>query len=190
MLLNCGVGEDSWESLGLQGDPTSQILNSTLNTHWKNWCWNWNSNILATWCKDLLIRKDPDAGKDWRQEEKWTTEDEMVRWHHWLHGHEFEQTLGDGEGQGRWRTRCVAVHGVTKSQTQLSYWATQWNEPWFEAERLPKATLSMWCSGLSTSSLIPIPWLPPCSLWPGHTRHPRPRADPKSCSISPDSVWA
>ena len=50
--------------------------------------------------KSWLIRKDPDAGKDWRQEEKGTTEDEMVGWHHQLNGHEFELTLGDGEGQG------------------------------------------------------------------------------------------
>ena len=50
--------------------------------------------------KSQLIRKDPDAGKDWRQEEKETTEDEMVGWHHWLNGHEFEQALGVGEGQG------------------------------------------------------------------------------------------
>ena len=46
------------------------------------------------------ISKDPDAGKDWRQEEKGTTEDEMVGWHHWLTGHEFDQAPGDGEGQG------------------------------------------------------------------------------------------
>jgi len=44
--------------------------------------------------------KDPDAGKDWGQEEKEVTEDEMVGWHHWFNGHEFEQTLGDSEGQG------------------------------------------------------------------------------------------
>ena len=47
-----------------------------------------------------LIWKDPDAGKDWGQEEKGTTEDEMVGWHHWLDGHEFEQALGVGDGQG------------------------------------------------------------------------------------------
>ena len=47
-----------------------------------------------------LIRKDPDAGKDRRQEEKGTTEDEMAGWHHRLNGHEFEKALGDGEGQG------------------------------------------------------------------------------------------
>ena len=42
--------------------------------------------------------KEPDAGTDWWQEEKGATEDEMFQWHHWLNGHEFEQTLGDGEG--------------------------------------------------------------------------------------------
>ena len=49
--------------------------------------------------KSWLIRKDPDVGKDWRQEEKGSTEDEMVGWHHWLYGHEFEQAPGDGDGQ-------------------------------------------------------------------------------------------
>ena len=47
-----------------------------------------------------LSGKDPDAGKDWGQEEKQATEDEMVGWHHRLNGYEFEQTLGDSEGQG------------------------------------------------------------------------------------------
>ena len=50
--------------------------------------------------KSQLIGKDPDAGKDWGQEEKGMTEDEMVGWHHWLNGQEFEQTQGDSEGQG------------------------------------------------------------------------------------------
>ena len=50
--------------------------------------------------KSQLIGKDLDPGKDWRQVEKWMTEDEMVGWYQWLNGREFEQTLGDGEGQG------------------------------------------------------------------------------------------
>ena len=50
--------------------------------------------------KNWLIGKDPDAVKDWRQEEKVMTEDEMVGWHHWLNGHEFEQALGVGDGKG------------------------------------------------------------------------------------------
>ena len=49
--------------------------------------------------KSRLTGKDPDAGKDWRQEEKGMTEDEMVGWHHWFNGHESEQTPGDSEGQ-------------------------------------------------------------------------------------------
>ena len=50
--------------------------------------------------KSQHIGKDPDAGKGWRQEEKGVTEDKMVGWHHQLNGYEFEQTLGDSEGQG------------------------------------------------------------------------------------------
>ena len=50
--------------------------------------------------KSWLIRKDPDAGRDWGQEEKGTTEDEMAGWHHWLDGHEFGWTPGIGDGQG------------------------------------------------------------------------------------------
>ena len=54
--------------------------------------------LLPPDAKSLLIGKDSDAGKDWRQEKKWTTEVELVGWHHWLNGHEFEQALGDCEG--------------------------------------------------------------------------------------------
>ena len=76
--------------------------------------------------KNWLLGKNPDAGKDRRQEEKGMTEDEMVGWHHWLNGHEFEKTLGDGEGREAW---CAAVHGVTKIQTWLSDWTTtMWKE--------------------------------------------------------------
>ena len=58
MLLNCGIGEDSWESLGLQGDPASpSYRKSVLNIRWKDWCWSWNSNTLATWCEKLTHLK-------------------------------------------------------------------------------------------------------------------------------------
>ena len=60
MLLNCGVGEDSWESLGLKGDPTSPFWRkSTLNIHWKDWGLRWISNTLATWCEELTHLKWP-----------------------------------------------------------------------------------------------------------------------------------
>ena len=73
--------------------------------------------------KSRLIGKDPDAGKDRRQEEKRVTEDEVVGWHHWFNGHEFEQALGDGEGQ-----ESLEFMGW-KSQTQVSDWKTNfsWN---------------------------------------------------------------
>ena len=65
--------------------------------------------------------KDPDAGKDWRQEEKGTTEDEMAGWHYRLKGHEFEQTPGDGEGHSS--LVCCSPE-IAKSQTRLSNWTT------------------------------------------------------------------
>ena len=69
--------------------------------------------------KSWLTGKDPDAEKDSRQEEKGMTEDEMVGWHHRLNGHEFEQALGVGNGQGG--LACCS-HGIAKSRTQLSHW--------------------------------------------------------------------
>ena len=90
MLLTCGVREDYWESLGLQGDPVSPKGN-------QSWIFIGRTDaeaktpvLLPLDAKNWLIGKDPDAGKDWRQEEKGKTEDEMVGCHHWLNGHEFE----------------------------------------------------------------------------------------------------
>jgi len=97
MLLNCGVGEDSWESLGLQGDPKGN----------QSWIFIGRTDAEAEspilWAPDAknqLIGKDPDARKDWSQEEKGMTQDEMAGWHHRCDGHEFEWTPGDGDGQG------------------------------------------------------------------------------------------
>ena len=101
MLLNCGVGEDSWESLGLQGDPISPSWwKLVLSIHWKDWCCSWNSSLLPPDEKNGLIWTDLDAGRDWGQEEKGMTEDEMVRWYQWFNGHEFESTLGFDNGHG------------------------------------------------------------------------------------------
>ena len=101
MLLKCGVGEDSWESLGCKEiKPVHPKGN-------QSWVYIGRTDAVAEapilWPPDVksqLIRKDPDAGKDWRQKEKGLTEDEMVGWHHRLDEHEFEEAPGNGEGQG------------------------------------------------------------------------------------------
>ena len=80
------------------------------------------------WSADSL-NKDPHVGKDWKQEEKETTEDEMVGWHHRLNGREFEQTLGDSEGQGS--LACCSPRGCQESDT------TEWLN-WTE--------LRVWCT--------------------------------------------
>ena len=65
--------------------------------------------------KSWLFGKDPDAGKEWGQEEKGMTEDEMVEWHHWLSGHEFQWTPGVGDGQGS--PACFGSWGHKESDT-------------------------------------------------------------------------
>ena len=72
--------------------------------------------------KNWLIGKDPDAGKDWRQEEKGTTEDEMVGWHHQLNGHESERALEVGDGQGS--LACCSPWGHKESDlTEKMNWS-------------------------------------------------------------------
>ena len=140
MLLNCGVGEDSWESLGLQGHPTSPFWRRwALGILWKDWlvsylvqslsrvrlCDPMKAETPILWpphVKSWLIGKDSDAGRDWRQEEKGTTEDEMAGWHHWRDGLESEWIPGVGDRQEAWR---AVIHGVAKSQTWLSNWTEQ-----------------------------------------------------------------
>ena len=97
MFLTCGVGEDSWESLGLQGNQTSSKGN-------QSWIFIGRTDSEAEapilWPRDTKnwpIRKNPDPGKDWSQEEKGTTEDKMAGWHYWLDGDEFEWTPEVGD---------------------------------------------------------------------------------------------
>ena len=74
--------------------------------------------VLILWppyAKSHLTGKDTNAGKDWKQKKKKETENEMVGWHQWLNGHEFEQTLGDGEGQGS--LVCCSPWGHKESDT-------------------------------------------------------------------------
>ena len=98
MLLNCGAVESLLDNkevkpVNLKGNHRWIFIGKT----------DAEAEAPIFWPPDLksqLIGKDPDAGKNWSQEEKGLTEDEMVGWHHWLSGHEVGQTLGDSEGQG------------------------------------------------------------------------------------------
>ena len=83
--------------------------------------------------KSWLIRKDPDTGKDWRQEEKGMIKDEMVGWHHWLNGHEFEQVLGVRDGQGS--LVCCSPWGLQRVRHNWVY--EQWQQKGLIAKYSP-----------------------------------------------------
>ena len=120
MLLSCGVGEDSWESLGLK---EIMPLNPKGNQSWiviERTEAKAEAPIL--WPPDVknwLTGKDPDAGEDWRQEEKRMTEDEMVGSHHQLDDMSLSKLWELVMDRKAW---CVAVHRITNSQTQLRDW--------------------------------------------------------------------
>ena len=116
MLLNCGVGEDSWEFLNCKeiqpvhpkGDQTWVFIGRT----------DAEAETPILWPpheKSWLTGKDSDVGRDWGQEEKGTTEDEMAGWYHQLDGHEFEWTPGAGDRQGG--LACCDSWGHKKSDT-------------------------------------------------------------------------
>ena len=152
MLLNCGVGEDSWESLGLQGDPTSPF--------WRRLTWGFfgrndvKAETPVLWpphVKSWLIGKDCDAGRDWGQEKKGTTEDEMAGWHHGLDGHEPEWTLGVGDGEGG--LACCDSWGPKESDTseQLNWTELKVYRTGSESQLCDLLSMWLWASHPSVS---------------------------------------
>ena len=129
MLFIYGVGEDSWESLGLQGDPTNPKGN-------QSWIFigrtEAEAEALVLWPPDpksQLPGKDSDSWEDWRQDDKGMTNDEMVGWHHQFKGHEYEQALGVGDRQGS--LACCSPWGHKESDK------TEWLN-WTELKHLKK----------------------------------------------------
>ena len=130
MLLNCGVGEDSWESLGLQGDPTSPSLRRPV-LNWKDWCWSWSSSTLATWYEELTHWKRPWCWKRLKAE----GEGNNRKWYGWMASQTWWTLVWARSGElvmdrEAWH---AAVHGVTKSQTWLSDWTELNYEVWMGA---------------------------------------------------------
>ena len=121
MILNCGVGEDSWESLGLQGDPASPSKRrSVLGVHWKDWCWSWNSNTLVTWCEELTHLK-----RLWCWERlKPVGEGDDRGWDGWMASPTQQTWVWVSSRTCCWTGRpgVPQPYGVTKSQTQMRDW--------------------------------------------------------------------
>jgi len=114
MPSNGGAGEDS--RVPWTAGRSNQSILKEINPEYSLEGQMLKLKLQYLWppnAKNWLIGKDPDAGKDWRQEEKGMTEDEMVGWHHRLNRHEFDQTQGNSEGQGR--LACCSPWGCKES---------------------------------------------------------------------------
>ena len=123
ILLNRGVGEDSWESLELQEDPTSpSSRKSVLNLHWKDWCWSWNSNTLATWCKELTHWKRP----WWWERLKVGGEGGDREWNDWM-ASPTRWTWVWVNSRSWWCTGRPGMLRFMGLQRAGHNWATEWN---------------------------------------------------------------
>jgi len=128
MLLNCGVGEDSWESFGQQGDQTSESQReSVMNLHWKDWCWSWNSNTLANCCEELTHWKRP-----------WC-------WERLKAGGE-----GDGRGQDGWMTSLSQWTWVWASSR--GWWRT--GKSWVLSSRGSQRVGRDWTTKLNWTEIV------------------------------------
>ena len=124
MLLNCGVREDSWESLGLQGAQISPSQRkSVLHIHWKDWCWSLNSNTLATWCKDLTHLKRP-----WCWERlKAGGEADDRGWDGWMASPSWWTWVWVNSGSWWWTGKPGVLQSMG-SQRVVPDWATELNK--------------------------------------------------------------
>ena len=119
-IFGLGAGEDSWESLGEQGGQTSKSeKKSTLNIHWKEWCWSWSSNTLATWCEKPTHWKRRWYWERLKANGEGGAEDEMVTCTTDSVDTNLSKFRGIMKDREDWH---AAVHGVAKSRMWLSDW--------------------------------------------------------------------
>ena len=139
MLLNCGVRENSWEFLKLQGDQTSQpSRKSVLNIHWKDWCWSWNCNILATSCEELAHWK-----RSWCWERlKAGRERDNRGWDGWM-ALSIQWTWVWVNSRSWWWTGRPGVLHSRQSQRVGQDWVTEWN--WTECITEVKVKVGQLC---------------------------------------------
>ena len=127
MLLNCGVGEDSWESLGLQGDPTRPFWRRlALGFLCKEWCWSWNPNPLAIWFEELTHLKRP-----WCWERLKAGEGDDRGWDGWMASLTQRTWVWANSRSWRWTGR-PGVLQFMQSQRIRHYWAFKlnWDKEW------------------------------------------------------------
>ena len=151
MLLNCGVGKDSWESLGQQRDRTSpSYRRSVLGVHWKDWCWSWNSNTLATWFEELTHWKRP-----WRWErlkaggegddrgwDGWMASPTQWTWVGW--------TPGVSDGQGG-LARCSPWGRI---ESDMTVWLNWTKLIWFDSlEKHHSSHILVICQGTTAHAI-------------------------------------
>ena len=164
MLSNCGAEEDSCESLGLQGDPTSQSWRKpTLNNHWKDWCWS--SSILATSWEEQTHWKSPWCWEiEGRRRRGW----QRMRW---LDGitdlmdmnmNKLQEIVKD---RGAW---CTAIHGHAKSLTWLRNWTPPQSPEWLQNDP-GEAVSPLWCFCAHIFPQKQLTWVPALGC-----PHPRP----------------
>ena len=146
MPSNCGAGEDSWESLGLQGDPTSPSERKlTLNTHWKDWCWSWSSNILATW---------------WEEPTHWKR--------HWC----WERLKAGGEGDDRGGDGWMASPTQwTRAWANSRRWWRSGKPDVLQSMESQRVDTAEW---LNNNSMSKVAGPTPAPLTPFPTTHPPP----------------
>ena len=139
MLLNCGVGEDPWESLGLQGGPTSPSWRkSVLNIQWKDWCWSWNSSTWATWWEELTHWKRP-----WCWERlKVGGEGDKRGWDSWMASLIWWTWVWVGSRSWWWTRRPDVLQSMGLQRVRHD-WVTELNWGMYEVRSVRKISVSI-----------------------------------------------